>query len=123
MFSETVKRNNEQIHLERKIKRVKMQFEKESRVAYNHMEKWSSRGATYVPTWMAENRVFKYDLAQIKDGQQYFLMLKKYGRQYVLNQSQCKFLMASINERAEKITSLLKVNLIRKNNNQLKIEI
>ena len=109
--SETVKRDSERIHMDRKIKRVKIQFERESRIAHSHMEKWLSRGATYVPTWMAENKSFKTELAKIKNGQQYFLMLKKYGRQYVLNQSQCKFLMDSMNERKEKTTLLLKVNI------------
>ena len=89
-----------------------MQLERESRVAYNHMEQWLSRGATYVPTWMAENKSFKSELARIKDGNQYFLMLKKYGRQYVLNPSQCRFLMHSTNEKPEKIETLTKVNYL-----------
>jgi hypothetical protein len=95
--------------VEKKVKRVRLQLERESRVAYSHIGKWLSRGATSVPTWMASNKNFKRNLAKIKDGSEYFLMLKKYGRQYILNQCQCRMLMGMENEKIEKIERMVKV--------------
>jgi hypothetical protein len=97
--------------MERQIRKVQQQYEREAKVAYSHMSKWLQNGRNFVPTWMNGNKHFKSDLANIMNGQQYLMMLKKYGRQFVLNPEQCKFLLQSENERPQKIQRIIKVIL------------
>ena len=96
--------------MERKIRKIRDQVDREAKVAYNHISKWLGRGPTSVPTWMNQNALFKNELSKVKNGTQYMNLLKKYGRQFVLNPSQCRFLMATTNEKPEKIECMVKVN-------------
>ena len=96
--------------MDRQIRKVQQQYEREAKVAYSHMSNWLNNGRNYVPTWMHGNKNFKSDLANIINGKQYLMMLKKYGRQFVLNPEQCKYLLKSENERPQKIERIVKVN-------------
>ena len=100
--------------MDRKIRQIKLQCEREKKIAFQHMQKYLGRGPTSVPTWMAYNLNFTRELAAIWNGEQYLQMLKKYGRQFVLNPAQCRFLMASANERPDKIEKLVKVKNLYK---------
>ena len=98
--------------MDRKIRQIKLQCEREKKVAFSHMQKYLARGPTSVPTWMAYNLNFNRELAAIWTGEQYLQILKKYGRQFVLNPAQCRFLMSSANERPEKIEKVVKVKIV-----------
>ena len=83
------KRTKSDRQLEGQVKIICEQLEVQKKNTYADLSKWLKNGTKTVPTWMSKNGEFVKGLKNVRNVHEYVALIKRFGRQFIVNQAQC----------------------------------
>ena len=97
------------IQLEKQVKVICEQLKTQKENVYKDVSTWLKNGTRIVPTWMYNNPDFIEALKNLKNTPEYVKLIQKFGRHFIVNQSQCSTILNAANVPKDKIVKVKSV--------------